>query len=149
MAREIDASSKRTRVVLGYRDQVSRRQNRRKARTSVWYTDSEWSAIIAASAVERLRPGAWIAGVASEEARRRNGGAVPDRSAMAELLAELREHRRVLANIGGNLNDVAKAANATNDIVNETAATTVLGMVRRVVLASDQLVASVRQRLLS
>lgn len=75
---------------------------------------------------------------------------MPDRGAVDELLAELRQHRRVLTNIGGNLNDVARVANATGTIASPVAAAvTVLRLVRNVVLGADELLRRVRAELLA
>ncbi|CAL9677714.1 hypothetical protein SUDANB95_08037 (plasmid) [Actinosynnema sp. ALI-1.44] len=54
----------------------------------------------------------------------------------------------MLTNIGGNLNDVAKAANSTGDIGTAEVAAAVLRLVRNVVRKSDETVAQIRAELL-
>ena len=71
-----------------------------------------------------------------------------DRRVVDGLLAELRQHRRVLTNIGGNLNDLARAANTTGVIGNPAAVAVVLPLVRNVVLGSDELMRRVRAEVL-
>lgn len=135
-------------VTASYRDRPPRGQGPRRARTAVSYTDVEWAAILVAAAVEGMKPGAWVADVAFEVARRRNGGSLPGRRAVDELLTELRQHRRVLTNIGGNLNQIAAVANATGEIEVRDAAVRVVDLVRRVVLGSEALMSKVRAELL-
>lgn len=132
--------------VRGYRDHAPRDAGKRKARTSVLYTDTEWAAITVAAAADGMTPGAWVAQIAFTEARRANAGDLLDGRAVAELRAELREHRRVLTNIGGNLNDVARVANSTGALENAAQAAAVLRLVRHVVQSSDQLVGELQAR---
>jgi hypothetical protein len=112
------------------------------------YTDDEWAAIVQVAALSAMRPGAWAQQAAYDAARSRLRGATQERGAIDELVAELRQHRRVLTNIGGNLNDVARAANATGTIENLVAAQTVLRLVRNVVAGVDELVRRIRAELL-
>ena len=63
---------------------------------------------------------------------------------MGELMAqraEVMETRRVLRNIGGNLNDVAKHANATGEL--HVATARVLELVARAVARTDEAVGHV------
>lgn len=75
-------------------------------------------------------------------------GVTSDRGLVRALLEELRQHRRVLTNIGGNLNDLARVANATHEIAVATAAQTVLRLVGNVVRGSNTLARDIRARLL-
>jgi hypothetical protein len=114
------------------------------------YNDTEWAVLVQVAALDGKTPGAWAQQAAYEAALRAHLGEPSDRGALItavnELTREIREHRRVLANVGGNLNDVARHANATGDL--GIAATTVLRLIRNVVLASDTLVIDVRRKLL-
>ena len=82
---------------------------RRRQRTTVSYTDVEWARIVAAAALAGKRPGAWVAEVAHDAARWRLRGLPAGREVLVELAEQVRSMRNVLANIGGNLNDVAQA----------------------------------------
>lgn len=135
-------------VGAGYRDRSPRGQGPRRVRVSLRYTDIEWAAILVAAAAEGMKPGAWVADAAFELARGRNGGPMPDRRAVDEVLSELRQHRRVLTNIGGNLNQIAAVANSTGEIEVRDAAVRVVDLVRRVVLSSEALMSTVRAELL-
>lgn len=135
-------------VSRGYREQVTGGQGKRRARTSVLYTDKEWAVITVVAAREGMKSGAWVAQVAHDVALRAQGDTRPERELVASLIAELQEHRRVLTNIGGNLNDVAKAANSTGDIGTAEVAAAVLRLVRNVVRKSDETVAQIRAELL-
>lgn len=135
-------------VGFGYREQTS--GAKRRARTAVLYTDLEWSAIVAAAAVAGKKPGAWVATVAYETARRENTGAVLDRDVAAGLITQLREQRRVLTNIGNNVNTMARAVHSTGELgAHPNAAQSVLGLIARSVRSLDTLVGDVRQALLS
>jgi hypothetical protein len=134
-------------VELGYRKQSV--GGRREPRGLLRYTDDEWAVIVQVAALASMRPGAWAQQAAYDAALRAHRGMVPDRAVVEGLLVELRQHRRVLTNIGGNLNDVARAANATGAIENPVAAATVLRLVRNVVLGADELIRRVRSELLA
>jgi hypothetical protein len=54
----------------------------------------------------------------------------------------------VLTNSGGNLNQVARAANATGVIEHPVVAATVLRLVRNTVMGADELLRRVRAELL-
>ncbi len=131
-----------------YRDRSPRGQGPRRVRASLRYTDSEWAAIVVAAAAAGMKPGAWLADVAFQAARDRNGGIRLERGAIDELLTELRQHRRVLTNIGGNLNQIAAVANASGEIEARDAAARVLRLVSRVVFGCDELMSKVRTELL-
>jgi hypothetical protein len=120
---------------------------KRQPRGLLRYTDDEWAVIVQVAAVARMRPGAWAQQAAYEAAANQGRERVHDRGAIDDLIAELRQHRRVLTNIGGNLNDVAKVANATGAIENRVAATTVLRLVRNVVKTTEELIRHVRSEL--
>ncbi|WP_406639099.1 hypothetical protein [Amycolatopsis sp. WGS_07] len=95
-----------------------------------------------------MRPSAWVAQAAYDTALREHLGTGTDRQAAAALLEELREHRRVLANIGGNVNDLARVANSTGQLEHAAALATVLRLVANVVHAADTMLTDVRRRLL-
>ena len=86
-----------------------------------------------------MAAGAWLGqvGVAAAEVGPAPRVGSPSRRArvvVAELVGlqnELRQARRVLRNVGGNLNDVARAANSTGELAGETEA--VQRLVTRVV----------------
>lgn len=120
----------------------------RRPRGRLRYTDREWAPITAAAAQVGLRPGAWVQQVAYDAAVAVARGDRLDREAIEDLIAEIREHRRVAANIGGLANQLAASANATGQIKTATAAVEVLNLVRRVVGSSDQLMLRVRSQLL-
>jgi hypothetical protein len=111
------------------------------------YDDIEWAAIAAAAATEGMTPGAWAQQVAFDAAADANAGPVADRAAVAELLEELRQHRRLLLAIGNNLNQLATVANATGQI-SARPAEAVLRMVRDVVHAADTVQFQLRTQLL-
>ncbi|MCU1654612.1 MAG: hypothetical protein JWQ60_5761 [Pseudonocardia sp.] len=60
---------------------------------------------------------------------------------LMRLESELMEHRRVLRNVGGNLNDVARHANVTGQL--HAATGQVLGLVARVVTQVERTVVAV------
>lgn len=120
---------------------------RREPRGLLRYTDDDWAAIERAAARERMRPGAWAQLAAHEAAVWQGDGVKCDRAAVDELVAELGRCRRVLTNIGGNLNQLARAANAGRT-PNELAVLSVLRLVRRVVHGLDEVVGRVRGELL-
>ncbi len=64
------------------------------------------------------------------------------------MIGELREHRRVLANVGGLANQIAAAANATGELAAASAAVEVMDLVRRVVLGGEQLITDIHRTLL-
>ncbi|GAA1292135.1 plasmid mobilization protein [Saccharothrix xinjiangensis] len=134
-------------VRLGNREAVPSGTAKRRARTSVSFTDIEWAAITIAASLDGMRAGAWIARVAFDEAAHHNSGARLDRDAFAALAAAVQEQRRVLANVGGNLNQLAKATNATGGIDNPEAAARLLGLVRRVVGSTDELLLQIRAKM--
>jgi hypothetical protein len=118
------------------------------ARGRFRYSDSEWAVIVVAAALDGRPPNAWAQQAAYEAAVQASRGATTDRDAVFALEAELRQHRRVLTNVGGNLNDVARVANATHEIAVASATQSVLRLVGNVVRASDTLVRDIRARLL-
>jgi len=89
------------------------------------FTTEELAVIELASARRGLRPGAFIAATAVEAARSITSadsdrpGAVDHAAAAHELrefTGEVRELRRLLGNVAGNLNDVARHANSTGEV---------------------------------
>ncbi|MEU4673900.1 hypothetical protein AB0F91_39590 [Amycolatopsis sp. NPDC023774] len=105
--------------------------------------------IVMVAALEGLKPGAYVQRAGYEAAVRQHRGERFDSGVVSELIKELREARRVMTNIGGNLNDVAKAANSTGEIENPVAAETVLRLVRNVVRSADETITKVRARLVA
>ena len=119
----------------------------RQQRGMLRYSNTEWAAIVRAAERAGMRPGPWAQRAAYQAAARDQANQGVDQDLVAELLVELRQHRRVLTNIGGNLNDVARAANTTGAIANLVAAQTVLRLVSRVVATADELLVRVRSEL--
>jgi hypothetical protein len=115
---------------------------------TVWLSDEELAAIADGAERSGMAAGAWLGqvGVAAAEvgpAPRVGSPAARAQVVVAELVGlqnQLRETRRVLRNVGGNLNDVARAANSTGQLVGET--DTVARLVARVV---ESVEATVRQ----
>jgi hypothetical protein len=95
-----------------------------------------------------MRPGAWAQRAAYDAALREHLGAVADGGVVIALIEEVREHRRVLTNAGGNLNDVARVSNSTGEIEIAAIAMTVLRLISNVVRHSDTMVGDIRRRLL-
>lgn len=124
----------RRRYHAGYRDRLP--SGRRAPRGMLRYDNIEWATITAAAAIEGLTPGAWAQQAAFDAAADVNSGPVADRAAVTELLDELRQHRRQLAAIGNNLNQLTMIAHATGQI-SARPAEVVLRMVRDVVRTSD------------
>jgi hypothetical protein len=85
---------------------------RRVRRGALRYTDDEFAVIVMVAALDRMKPGAWAQQAAYDAAIRRRRGDLADWSAVEALVAELRQHRRLLTNIGGNLNDLVRVANS-------------------------------------
>jgi hypothetical protein len=135
-------------VELGNRSHAQ--GERRKQRTTVRFTDAEWDRIVSAAALARKRPGAWVAEVAHDAARWRLRGLPAGRDALEGLADQVRSMRNVLANIGGNLNDVARHANTTHEVATiRSQAEAVLRMVRRVVGRADETLGEVAEVLRS
>lgn len=129
-------------------DQLRNREHakgeRRRQRTTVHFTDTEWALIVSVAAVDNLRPGAWVAQVSYDLAKARMRGVPTDRRALVAAAEQVRSMRNVLANIGGNLNDVARHANSTHEV--ETIRAQALGVLRivhRVVQEADRILAEV------
>jgi hypothetical protein len=125
----------------------------------MWVTFSagEMQQIQAAAGREAMAGAAWLGMVGIRAATA--GGGAPTAAApppvddggglvMRELMAgiaELMETRRILRNVGGNLNDVARHANSTGLIAAETRR--VLVLVARTVQRVDTVVAGLEGRL--
>ncbi|MGW5317765.1 hypothetical protein [Nocardia thailandica] len=92
------------------------------------FAPSEWALIQAAATTAGLRPGAFVGSMAvaaaKAYARRRQDGAHPRNSAellpllreVRALADETRELRRLLGNVSGNVNDIARHANSTHEL---------------------------------
>ncbi|MEU4675159.1 hypothetical protein AB0F91_46295 [Amycolatopsis sp. NPDC023774] len=111
------------------------------------YSDTEWAVIVQAAALAGRKPAPWAQQAAYDAARAEHPGTATYREAVAALTQELREHRRVLTNVGGNLNDVAKVANATGEIEIAQAAVAIMRLIANVVRTSDTVIKDVRERL--
>ncbi|OLL70202.1 hypothetical protein Ae168Ps1_6062c [Pseudonocardia sp. Ae168_Ps1] len=126
---------------------------------TVWLSSEERVVVEAAAVRSGMAVGAWlgVAGVRSAEADAAGvdgaGSGVSVRSAglsgarmqaLMGLRAELMEDRRVLRNVGGNLNDIARVANV--DGVVEVSAGRVLDLVGRAVERIDASVAVVDEQ---
>lgn len=130
-----------TATTRGHRPHVpkGRRQERK-----VYFDTEERAVIEVAAGMMGLRFGAYVASAAVRDARSlvarsaraaseaEAEGAAPvglSVSEAQELLDEVRQLRRLLGNVAGNLNDVARHANSTGELAPESAA--VLDYVRR------------------
>ncbi|WP_447005155.1 hypothetical protein ACRAKI_00940 [Saccharothrix isguenensis] len=111
------------------------------------YTDAEWADLCKVAAAEGMKPGAWAQQAAHQAAVRKLQGEPIGDGQVRELLAELREDRRVLANVGSSLNQVAKVANSTGRVDSAAAIATMLRVVGNVLRAHDAMVASIWSRL--
>ncbi len=131
----------------------SRAEGGRPHRLTVWLSELEMAAVADGAERVGMTAGAWLgqvgvaaaAGGGVRPAAGRGGAAGRAQMVVAELVRlqkELRETRRVLRNVGGNLNDVARAANSTGELAEETA--TVQRLVARVVASVEESVAKVR-----
>jgi hypothetical protein len=114
------------------------------------YSDAEWAVIVHAAAAAGMKPGPWAQRAAHRAAIQDQPHHHGLDQRIEALLAELRQHRRVLTNIGGNLNNLARAANTTGTLTltNPLAVQAVLRLVRNVVGAADELLVRVRGELL-
>lgn len=90
----------------------------------VVFTSEERALIEQASALCGLRPGAYVAAAAVDAAKVASGSGFGGASAdqMRELTAEVRQLRRLLGNVAGNLNDVARRANVGGELGGDAAA---------------------------
>lgn len=92
----------------------------RSVRKWALFTPEENALIEQASARRGLRPGAYVSAAAVEMAKAETSGATAESPAttqdLRELAAEVRELRRLLGNVAGNLNDVARHANSTGEL---------------------------------
>lgn len=134
------------------RTRRARAEGGRPHSATVSFSELEWAAIEAAAARAAMAPGAWVADAAARAAElpeswggpgsRASAGAVGSRmQRLMGLRAELMDDRRVLRNIGGNLNDVARVANTDGTLESTTGQ--VLAMVARSVERIDRTVAEV------
>lgn len=92
----------------------------RSRRKEALFTPDEYALIEQASAHRGLKAGAFIAATAVEAAKAMTAGAEDRTTATVHELrgvaAEVRELRRLLGNVAGNLNDVARHANSTGEL---------------------------------
>jgi hypothetical protein len=107
-------------------------------------SEMEMALVKSASVREGMAAGAWLGKVGVRAAEAVPGPASAWGPVMQELMnlrAELMENRRVLRNVGGNLNDVARAANSTGE--SHESASRVLALVARVVARVEETVGGV------
>jgi hypothetical protein len=108
------------------------------------YTDAEWADLCKVAAAEGTKPGAWAQQAAHEAAvRKLRGESSFGDDRVRELVAELRDGRRMLANVGGSLNQVAKVANSTGQAPSVAAIGTMLRVVDRAVRSYSALAAHI------
>jgi hypothetical protein len=122
----------------------SRAEGGRPFKLTVQFSELEMALVVTAAARADLAPGAWLgdAGVRAAEAVPGPASAWgPVMQELMKLRAELMENRRVLRNVGGNLNDVARSANSTGEIHEST--DRVLALVARVVARVEETVVGV------
>jgi hypothetical protein len=113
------------------------------------FSDEELAAVATAAERAGMAARAWVGEVsvrAAEEGPEQTSGPLARVVAreLIVLLGELRETRRVLTNIGGNLNDVARHVNSTGELAAETE--TVQLLVARVVASVEETVGRVAAR---
>lgn len=116
----------------------------RRTRVACWLSPEEQQMVEVASGMMGLRRGGFIAAAAVRAARaaiasrqelEEAGEDVPSTpvplevSEARELLDEVRQLRRLMGNVAGNLNDVAKHANSTGELAPQSQQ--VLDFVRR------------------
>lgn len=80
------------------------------------FSDTEWATIVVAAALEGWEPNPWVQQVALEQALQRQRGDLGGTAALRELTDQIRDMRRLLRNIGGNINDLARVANSTGEL---------------------------------
>lgn len=124
---------------------------RRTVRREVVLSPTEHAMVLAAAAGARLQPGSFIATAAidaAKAARSERGGATLRTGAeVRALMAEVRELRRLLGNVAGNLNDVARATNSTGEVPDNAAA--ILDYTRRMNTRIDSwLISNLRETVL-
>lgn len=107
-------------------------------------SDEELAAVRVAAARDGLAEASWLGDAGVRAARTPVVPAAGWGEVMQQLFmlrAELMEHRRVLRNVGGNLNDVARHANSTGEL--HVSTTRVQALVGRVVAAVEVVVGQV------
>ncbi|ASR05621.1 hypothetical protein [Gordonia rubripertincta] len=130
-----------TAATRGHRPHVPKGRRQEK---KVYFDTEERAVIEVAAGMMGLRFGAYVASAAVRDARSlvaRSASAAGEAEAEGvspvglsvseaqELLDEVRQLRRLLGNVAGNLNDVARHANSTGELAPESSA--VLDYVRR------------------
>lgn len=116
----------------------------RARRVTALFDDTEWAVVVEAAERASLRPGAWVARAAVAESLVATGRRRSDWRGLLALAGELRDLRRLLGNIGGNLNDVARHANTEHTLAPET--DRVLAMVRDLAGRTSQQLQVVREQ---
>jgi hypothetical protein len=131
---------------LRYRDHSP--HGTRMPRGLMRFADHEWATIVAAAARAGWSPAAWAQQVAFASASRRQLGLGVGDEGGDEILAALKQVKRQLTTIGGNINDVATAANATGELPSAEALDEMLGELRKRVQLLDAYVAILRPGLM-
>lgn len=128
----------------GNRSHASARRDRH---VNVYFNEVEFAVVADAAEREAMRPGAWVARAALVESERSTGRrrAGDDSGELRAVQSELLELRRLLGNIAGNLNDVARHANTEHEWAPETER--VLALVRDLAGRTEQDLRTVRGRL--
>lgn len=122
---------------------------RRQHRVLVDLSDREMAQVATAAARAGLARGAWLGEVGVECAAADESpvpaGTGEEMQALMMLRAELMDGRRLLRNVGGNLNDVARHVNAVSELHASTERVTEL--VERAVERLDGTVSSVDRQM--
>jgi hypothetical protein len=140
-----EAGAKGEWPVTGVEARQGRRSRVAGARTfsvKCWFDEPEIAAIRAAAEREGAAAGSWLSSVGVRAAREECNPLDAD---WREVMGELMALRRQARTIGGLLNQVAAAWNATGELAPQ--AGRVLGMVKRIVTDVDVVTARARARL--
>lgn len=133
----------------------------KRSPAQVWLSTEERAVVEVAAGAMGLKRGAFVAAAAVRAARSivagRHAEPLDDDavctadpvalnvSEARELLDEVRQLRRLLGNVAGNLNDVARHANSTGELADESAA--VLDYTRRINAKVDSELMTLLRRL--
>ncbi len=131
-------------VVKALRGHREHAEERRLKRVTGRFNAAEYVAVTQAAARDGLKPGAWVAAVATTAAARPVGSAsmVQKHPELEGLRSELLVVRRLATNISGNLNDVAKHANSTGELKGEVVA--MMEFIRGLARRMDRVIEDIR-----
>jgi len=131
-------------VVKALRGHREHAEERRLKRVTGRFNAAEYVAVTQAAARDGLKPGAWVAAVATTAAARPVGSAsmVQRHPELEGLRSELLAVRRLATNISGNLNDVAKHANSTGELKGEVVA--MMEFIRKLARRMDRVIEDIR-----